>query len=219
MQHFPEIQLTYQEARVLGCLLEKEILTPGNYPLTHNSLLIACNQTSSRDPITHFTGEEVSEALRGLSEKYLVEKTLGGRAPKFEHCLQDVLSMQPSERAVLTILLLRGLQSAGEIRQRTDRLHNFSSLDEVEETLTWFTEYPHGPLVRRIPVGEGRRVETFAHLLSPAAADSPSFAGAHPAAADDPAENDWRVAIEERLASLESEIAELKAGQSRDPSM
>src|SRR5688572_1763721 len=126
MQHFPEIQLTFQEARVLGCLLEKEILTPGSYPLTHNSLLIACNQTSSRDPITHFTGEEVSEALRGLSEKYLVEKTLGGRAPKFEHCLQDVLSMQPSERAVLTVLLLRGPQSAGEIRQRTDRLHTFS---------------------------------------------------------------------------------------------
>ena len=213
MQHFPEIQLTFQEARVLGCLLEKEILTPGSYPLTHNSLLIACNQTSSRDPITHFTGEEVSEALRGLSEKYLVEKTLGGRAPKFEHCLQDVLSMQPGERAVLTVLLLRGPQSAGEIRQRTDRLHTFSSLDEVEETLTWFIEYPHGPLVRRIPVGEGRRVETFAHLLSPAAADSPSVTGAPPAAADTPAENDWRAAIEARLASLESEIAELKAGQ------
>ena len=73
--------------------------------------------------------------------------------------------------------------------------------------------------VRRIPVGEGRRVETFAQLLSPAAADSPSFAGAHPAAADTPAENDWRVAIEARLASLESEIAELKAGQTRDSAM
>ncbi len=219
MQHFPEIQLTFQEARVLGCLLEKEILTPGSYPLTHNSLLIACNQTSSRDPITHFTGEEISEALRGLSEKYLVEKTLGGRAPKFEHCLQDVLSMQPSERAVLTILLLRGPQSAGEIRQRTDRLHTFSSLDEVEETLTWFIEYPHGPLVRRIPVGEGRRVESFAHLLSPAAADSSSVPGAPPATSDAPAENDWRATIEARLASLESEIAELKAGQTRDSSM
>jgi uncharacterized protein len=223
MQHFPEIQLNFQEARVLGCLLEKEILTPGSYPLTHNSLLIACNQTSSRDPTTHFTGEEVSEALRGLSEKYLVEKTLGGRAPKFEHCLQDVLSMQSGERAVLTVLtvlLLRGPQSAGEIRQRTDRLHTFSSLDEVEETLTWFIEYPHGPLVRRIPVGEGRRVETFAHLLSPSSDDSPSVAGEPPAAAADaPAENDWRAAIEARLASLESEIAELKAGQTRDSSM
>ena len=100
--------------------------------------------------------------------------------------------MQPGERAVLTVLLLRGPQSTGEIRQRTDRLHTFSSLDEVEETLTWFIEYPHGPLVRRIPVGEGRRVETFAHLLSPAAADSQSVRDASPAAADNPAENDWR---------------------------
>ena len=127
--------------------------------------------------------------------------------------------MQPSERPVLTVLLLRGPQSAGEIRQRTDRLHTFSSLDEVEETLTWFIEYPHGPLVRRIPVGEGRRVESFAHLLSPAAADSPSVTGAPPAAADTPAENDWRAAIEARLASLESEIAELKASQRGDSSM
>ncbi len=213
MQHFPEIQLTFQEARVLGSLLEKEILTPGSYPLTHNSLLIACNQSSSRDPITHFTGEEVSEALRGLSEKYLVEKTLGGRAPKFEHCIQDVLSMQPSERAVLTVLLLRGPQSAGEIRQRTDRLHTFSSLNEVEETLSWFIEYPHGPLIRRIPVGEGRRVETFAHLLSPASADSSRLTDLLPPASDSTEENDWRAAIEARLASLEHEIVVLKARQ------
>jgi uncharacterized protein len=210
MQHFPEIQLTFQEARVLGCLLEKEILTPDSYPLTHNSLLLACNQTTSRDPITRFTGEEVSEALRGLSEKYLVEKILGGRAPKFEHCIQDVLSMQPGERAVLTVLLLRGPQSAGEIRQRTDRLHTFSSLEEVEETLTWFIEYPHGPLVRRIPVGEGRRVETFTQLLSPAAAEITDIP---PAASSISEENDWRAALEARLARLEAEIAELKAGR------
>jgi hypothetical protein len=219
MQHFPEIQLTFQEARVLGCLLEKEILTPDSYPLTHNSLLLACNQTTSRDPITRFTGEEVSEALRGLSEKYLVEKILGGRAPKFEHCIQDVLSMQPAERAVLTVLLLRGPQTAGEIRQRTDRLHTFASLEEVEETLTWFIEYPHGPLIRRIPVGEGRRVETFAHLLSPATADAPSATSTPPAASDTPAEDDWRAAIEARLDRLESEIAELTAKQAADPSM
>jgi uncharacterized protein len=110
-------------------------------------------------------------------------------------------------------LLLCGPQSTGEIRQRTDRLHPFSSLNEVEETFTWFIEYPHGPLVRRIPVGEGRWVETFAHLLSPAAADNSSFTGNPPAAFAAPAENDWRAAIEVRLASLESEIAELKAGR------
>ncbi len=212
MQHFPELQLTFQEARVLGCLLEKEILTPDSYPLTHNSLVIACNQSTSRDPITRFTGEEVSEALRGLSEKYLVEKILGGRAPKFEHCIQDVLSMQPSERAVLTVLLLRGPQTAGEIRQRTDRLHLFASLEEVEETLTWFIEYPHGPLVRRIPVGEGRRVETFVQLLSPAVADTTE------PAATALAEDDWRAAIEARVAKLEAQVAELRALQAHDSS-
>lgn len=220
MQHFPEIQLTFQEARVLGCLLEKEILTPDTYPLTHNSLLLACNQTTSRDPITRLTGEDVLEALRGLSEKYLVNEILGGRAPKFEHCIQDVLSMQSGERAVLTVLLLRGTQSAGEIRQRTDRLHTFSSLEEVEETLSWFIEYPHGPLVRRIPVGEGRRVESFEHLLSSAAtADTPPVTAAPPAAAaataitDTSEENDWRAAMEARIEKLEYDIAVLKARQ------
>lgn len=213
MQHFPEIQLTFQEARVLGCLLEKEILTPDTYPLTHNSLLLACNQTTSRDPITRLTGDEVTEALRGLSEKYLVNKILGGRAPKFEHCIQDVLSMQSSERAVLTVLLLRGTQSAGEIRQRTDRLHTFSSLEEVEETLSWFVEYPHGPLVRRIPVGEGRRVESFEQLLSAGPAESASVAVAAPVAVATPVEDDWRAAMEERIAKLEYDIAVLKARQ------
>ncbi|RYD85719.1 MAG: DUF480 domain-containing protein [Verrucomicrobiaceae bacterium] len=216
MQHFPEIQLTLQEARVLGCLLEKEILTPDTYPLTHNSLLLACNQTTSRDPITRFTGDEVSDALRGLSEKYLVNKILGGRAPKFEHCIQDVLRMQSGERAVLTVLLLRGTQSAGEIRQRTDRLHSFSSLEDVEETLTWFIEYPHGPLVRRISVGEGRRVESFEHLLSSATAadaDSPPVSAAPPVATATPEENDWRAAMEARIAKLEYDITVLKARQ------
>ena len=210
MKHFPDIQLTFQEARILGCLLEKEILTPGSYPLTQNALIAACNQSSSREPVTHFTGEEVEEALRTLSEKYLVEKTLGGRAPKYEHCLPDVLSMQRSERAVLTILLLRGQQSTGEIRQRTERLHTFASVDEVEETLSGFIEYPHGPLVKRVPVGEGRRVETFVHLLSPAPGQTPIASDTASLPTDTPAADDWQAAIESRLARLEEEIARLQ---------
>lgn len=126
--------------------------------------------------------------------------------------------MQRSERAVLTVLL-RGPWSAVEIRQRTDRLHTFSSLEEVEETLTWFIDYPHGPLVRRIPVGEGRRVEAFVHLLSPAAADGSSGTVTPSAAADTPAENDWRAAIEARLASLEAEMQSSKPARRRNPSM
>ena len=107
MQHFPEIQLTFEETRVLGCLLEKEILTPDTYPLSLNSLVTACNQSSSRHPITNLDAADILEALRSLSEKHLVEKVVSGRTSKYEHCLKHVLSLQDSERAVFTVLLLR----------------------------------------------------------------------------------------------------------------
>ena len=217
MQHFPDIQLTLAEGRVLGCLLEKEVLTPDSYPLSLNSLVNACNQSSSRNPITSLNAAEVLEALRELSEKYLVEKVLGGRTAKYEHCLTHVLSMQDSERAVLTLLLLRGAQTAGEIRQRSERLHQFGSLDEVEETLSWFIDYPHGPLVKRIPVGEGRRVETFEHLLSegptsPApASEEISDRAPEPTEVSADEDSSWRSKVEARLAALEQELADLRA--------
>jgi uncharacterized protein YceH (UPF0502 family) len=222
MEHFPDIQLPFEEARILGCLLEKEVTTPGSYPLTLNSLVLACNQASSREPVTSLSSEEVEIALRGLSQKYLIEKTLGGRTPKYEHALPDVLSMQDSERAVLTVLLLRGGQSTGEIKQRTERMHHFHSLDEVEETLTWFIEYPHGPLVRRIPVGTGRRVETFKHLLSEdhtsstvsdpteAASVVPPSHEQSPTPAPEEDE-DWRTRIERQLSDLQSQVTDLRS--------
>ena len=220
MKHFPEIQLSFEEARVLGCLLEKEILTPDNYPLSLNSLVTACNQSSSRHPITSLSADEVLAALRELSEKYLVEKVLGGRTAKYEHCLTHVLSMEDRERAVLTVLLLRGAQTAGEIKQRTERIHHFDSLEDVEETLTWFIEYPHGPLVRRIPVGGGRRVESFEHLLSEHPQSEVSPPEDHEESAADietpdvSASSDkesWREDLEARLAALEEEVASLRA--------
>ncbi|HAT21047.1 MAG TPA: DUF480 domain-containing protein [Verrucomicrobiales bacterium] len=229
MQHFPEIQLTFEETRVLGCLLEKEILTPDTYPLSLNSLVTACNQSSSRYPITNLDASDILEALRSLSEKYLVEKVVGGRTSKYEHCLKHVLSLQDSERAVFTVLLLRGAQTTGEIRQRTDRIHRFTSLKEVEEILTWFIEYPHGPLVRRIPAGSGRRVEAFEHLLSERIA-SPQAEGAgqapdadltpeapSPSAgpAPDDEEPEWKQSVESRLAKLEQEVISLRAHLNR----
>ncbi len=229
MQHFPEIQLTFEETRVLGCLLEKEILTPDTYPLSLNSLVTACNQSSSRYPITNLDAADILEALRSLSEKYLVEKVVGGRTSKYEHCLKHVLSLQDSERAVFTVLLLRGAQTTGEIRQRTDRIHRFTSLKEVEEILTWFIEYPHGPLVRRIPAGSGRRVEAFEHLLSERIA-SPQAEGAgqapdadltpeapSPSArpAPDDEEPEWKQSVESRLAKLEQEVISLRAHLNR----
>ncbi|BCX48266.1 DUF480 domain-containing protein [Haloferula helveola] len=203
MKHFPELQLTAVGARVLGCLLEKEVLTPDQYPMTVNALVTACNQATSRHPVTSFTASEVEEALRQLSDDYLVTRMLGGRAPKFEHNLGDLLALTSAERAVFTVLLLRGTQTAGELKQRTERMHDFASLDEVEEILTGFIEYPHGPLVERLPAGGGRRVETFRHLLS-------EDAGAEPEA-DFDAGADWRQEMEQRLAALEMQVAELKA--------
>lgn len=217
MQHFPELQLTAHEARVLGSLLEKESLTPATYPLTLNSLLAACNQSSSRDPVTSLTAEVVEEALRGLAEKYLVTKILGGRSPKFEHCLPEVLHLQENERAVLTVLLLRGQQTAGEIKQRTERMHHFSSLNEVEETLSWFIEYPHGPLVQRIPVGGGRRAETFLHLLVGEAGGETTASPTPAASSSNPGETPaWQAAIEARLAELERQVAALR-GKTSEP--
>lgn len=207
MKHFPDLQLTHVSARVLGCLLEKECLTPDLYPLTLNSLVTACNQSTSRNPVTCYSAAEVSEALRLLSEDYLVTKVMGGRTPKFEHNLADVLALSDGERAIFTVLLLRGTQTVGEIKQRTERMHTFHQLDEVEEILTSFIEYPHGPLVERLPTGSGRRVETFRHLLcSDLAMDKPSTHDPNP----DP---DWKQSIEARIAALEEEIATLKAQQ------
>lgn len=201
MKHFPELQLTPVGARVLGCLLEKETLTPDQYPLTLNALVAACNQTTSRHPVTNFTTADVEEALRQLGEDYLVTRLLGGRAPRFEHNLGDVLALTAAERAVLTVLLLRGTQTAGELKQRTDRMHNFASLEEVEEVLAGFIEYPHGPLVERLPAGGGRRVDTFRHLLG----------GGDGEAAEPSEPDDWREWIEKRLAALEAEVAVLRA--------
>lgn len=227
MQHFPEIQLTFEETRVLGCLLEKEILTPDTYPLSLNSLVTACNQGSSRYPITDLDASDILEALRSLSEKHLIEKVMGGRTSKYEHCLKHVLSLRDSERAIFTVLLLRGAQTTGEIRQRTDRIHRFTSLKEVEEILTWFIEYPHGPLVRRIPAGSGRRVEAFEHLLSERIA-SPQAEGAGQApdselipeapsagTTPDDEEPEWKQSVESRLAKLEQEVISLRAHLNR----
>lgn len=214
MKHFPEIQLTFEETRVLGCLLEKEVLTPDAYPLSLNSLVTACNQSSSRFPVTSLGADEVLAALRELSEKYLVEKVLGGRTAKYEHCLQHVLNMQDSERAVFTVLLLRGRQSAGELKQRSERLYEFRSLDEVEETLTYFIEYAHGPLVRRVPPGDGRRVESFEHLLSENVPETDESTESSeiidPVSGDEDSEAGWRAAMEARLAALERELASLR---------
>ena len=211
MKYFPDLQLTPVSARVLGCLLEKQITTPDLYPLTLNSLVTACNQSSSRHPVTNYSADDVTEAIRLLSEDYLVTKVLGGRAPKYEHELGDVLDLTDQERAILTVLLLRGTQTTGELKQRTERLYSFESLDQIEEILTTFIDYPHGPLVARIPSGAGRRVETFRHLLAETG-ETPNDSPINEPSSSD---TDWKQEMEERITTLEAKVAEL---QSLNPS-
>lgn len=167
IMRFPEQQLDFVESRVLGSILEKETTTPDSYPMTLKAIEAACNQSSNRFPVTRLSTEEVDGAIQRLRRKDLLMQVhlSGSRVPKYEHQLAEVLDLTSPERAVLTVLLLRGIQSAGEIKQRSERLHPFETVSQVEEILGGFTDYPYGPLVREVPVGSGRRVKTYGHLL------------------------------------------------------
>lgn len=213
-KHFPEIQLTFHESRVLGCLLEKEAITPAYYPLTLNSLQAACNQSSNRHPVTKTDEDVIEKALVGLREKGLVVKlhAAGARALKYKHTLPLVLDLDAAQSAILTVLLLRGVQTAGELKQRTERMHEFATLDAVEECLQWFIEYPNGALVQRHPSGQGRRVETFGHLLggSPTAEMS-LVSEASLEIVELEAEQAWRSRLEAQVAELRQQVEELNS--------
>lgn len=164
---FPELQLDFIESRVLGSVLEKETSTPDYYPMTLKAIEAACNQSSNRYPVTRLGAEEIEEAVQRLRRKDILMQVhvSGSRVPKYEHQLGEILDMTSAETAVMTILLLRSVQTAGEIKQRTERLHPFESVAQVEEILDGFMDYSYGPLVVEYPVGGGRRVQTYAHLL------------------------------------------------------
>jgi len=211
---FPELQLNVTEARVLGCLLEKEATTPAYYPLTLNSLQAACNQSSNRDPVMQLEEGAIDRALVGLRLKGLVVQLqiAGARSMKFKHILPQMLELDAAQSAVLTVLLLRGTQTAGEIKQRCERMYDFASIEEVEQSLQWLIEYPHGPLAVKHPSGSGRRVETYAHLLGGAAlGDGTPIAAAASTIVDLEEEQVWRNRMERRIQDLESCVEELTA--------
>lgn len=209
--HFPTLQIDAIEARVLGSLLEKEATTPAYYPLTLNTLQAACNQSSNRNPVTSLDLEAIDKALKGLRAKGIALKVhaAGARVEKYRHILPQVLDLDEAQRAVLTVLLLRGPQTAGEIKQRTERMHEFDSLDAVEHCLRWFEEYPHGPLVLRRPAGGGRRVETFQHLLGGCTGSEAPVRDLEVIALEE--ESLWRVKLERKVESLETTVEELSA--------
>lgn len=205
--------LTAEEARVVGCLVEKESTVPDAYPLTRNALRQACNQTSSRDPIVAFDDLEVQravDALKGRGIVRFVHPSHGERSTKFRHVLGEVLDLSPAELAVVAVLLLRGPQTSGELRTRTERLHAFGSVEEVEAALAELGARDE-PLVLELPRQPGQHQARWTHLLcgpvdvealaasspAPAMAPTSARAGVHPAAHD-------------RIGALEAEVATLR---------
>lgn len=160
------------EVRVLGCLIEKEATTPDVYPLTLNSLLTACNQKSSREPVMELSSEDLITALDSLIDKTLVStwKSDHNRMAKYQHKLRhrvsDKFNFSLPELAVLCVLFLRGPQTIGEIRTRSSRIHEFDNLDAVADVLKALEDNPDGPYVTMLARQEGRKEPRFAHLFS-----------------------------------------------------
>ena len=159
--------LTANEVRVLGSLVEKQITTPEYYPLTLNSLVLACNQKNNRNPVTALTEGEVEHALDSLREKNLAYVFHGStsRVPKYKHVAPEVLQLSPAELAAMCVLMLSSAQTVGEIRTRGSRLHNFSGLEEVEEILHSLSTRDPEPMVTKLPRQPGQKEARFAHLL------------------------------------------------------
>lgn len=204
--------LSFEEARVLGCLIEKESTTPDYYPLTLNAVVTACNQTSSRDPVVSFDERTALQALEGLKARQLVFQVTmaGARTQKYKHNMAGKFpKLEKPGLALLCVLMLRGPQTVGELRQRTERMQPFPNLDAVEAELNRLIEYPGGPLVVCFPPGGGRKVASFAHLLcGEVAAPNPVVAVAAPAESID---TGWREKIEAEIAALRAEMEELKS--------
>ena len=159
--------LTPTEVRVLGSLIEKQITTPEYYPLTLNSLTLACNQKNNRNPVTALTEAEVEKALDSLREKNLAYVFFGStsRVPKYKH-VADNLHLSPAELSVLCVLMLSSAQTVGEIRGRAYRLYESSGLEEIEQTLHSLSTKDPEPMVTKLPRQSGQKEARFAHLLA-----------------------------------------------------
>ena len=155
-------KLNEQEIRVLGSLMEKSMATPDYYPLSLNGLTNACNQKSNRDPVVNWDEETVLEALKRLEEIKLVNESTVGRVPKYEELFTRKHNLVGAEAAVLCVLYLRGPQTPGAIRTRTERLHAFDSLDTLQETLSRLSEWGHIQQLPRLP---GHKESRYTHLL------------------------------------------------------
>jgi len=197
--------LSLLETRVLGVLAEKERTVPDTYPLTLNALIAGCNQKTSREPVINATETEVQAAIDSLKTMTLVIESSGGRVPRYSHNIERVLHIPKQSSALLTVLMLRGPQTAGELRINCDRLHNFADISSVEAFLRELAERPAGALVAELPRQAGSRENRWMHLLSgaPAAQDAA-------AAVSVPILEPGGVAVSE-IAALKANVARLQA--------
>lgn len=210
----PAPLLTFEESRVLGCLLEKEATTPDQYPLTFNALYSACNQSSNREPVTDFGTDTVEEAMEGLRYKKLsiLVHQAGARVPKCKHTLENKFPyLTKGQTALLCVLLLRGQQTVGELRQRTERLHPFADIERVQTVLDEMADYSPEPLVKLIPAGGGRRAATYVHLLCGDVAPMPVTSGSSRGESAGIPASSWRAEMEEEITSLKADVLALRS--------
>jgi len=203
------IVLNEVEARVLGALVEKEITTPDYYPLSLNALVNACNQKSNREPVMELDEDTVRQGLHGLGEKRLAGPVSGAdsRVTKYEHRMQEVFNFHRRETAVMCVLLLRGPQTPGELRGRTERLHRFEDLSDVQAALQQLMQRDP-PLVKMLPRQPGTKESRYAHLLSGEVEGWESPREGAPVTFS--AEGLRISELEEQIASLQKDVADLK---------
>lgn len=212
----PTLSLLPLEARILGSLIEKELTTPEYYPLTLNALLAACNQKNNREPVLTLDGETLERGIYSLQEKHLLESFAGANARtlKYRERLLGLLALTPKERAVMCELLLRGPQTVGELRARAARLYPFATPEEVSATLGCLAARETGPLVTELPRQAGHKETRFAHLLGDQPPSIETMSARIPPTATAVAimgEATRLAELENRVISLEAEVAELKA--------
>jgi uncharacterized protein YceH (UPF0502 family) len=214
------IELSATEARVIGCLIEKEITTPDQYPLSLNALTNACNQKTNRDPVLDLSEAVVQQTVDALMKKYLVSDKsagYGGRVTKYKHrfCNTEFGSLKFSkqELGILCVMLLRGPQTPGELRARTNRLCEFADAAQVEATLAGLMQREDGPFIARLPRAAGARESRYAHLFSGLIESAPEpeeSADASPISAS----LSQRVThLEELVATLQAELEALRSGR------
>lgn len=191
------------EIRVLGSLMEKQLSTPEYYPLTLNALVAACNQKSNREPVMELSDSDVQRALERLQDERLAWRVKGGRAVRFDHNLDKVWHLKAGEKAIMTLLFLRGPQTPGELRGRSDRLHRFETVAEVEDTLRDMAAHSE-PLVRELSRRPGQKETRWAHTAGGAIIEPDE-----PVRADEPVAQTSGEPMSVRVGRLELQVAEL----------